>query len=160
MKKYITFIATIFLLSGGVYFSQTWFSESFTPAETSVATTTKNTPSELSDSPPPPPARTNEIQNTVVDTTAPSPLHQYTIPVSSEGTVLEVMNAYAAQSDFSFSGREFAGLGLLIEEIGGLKNAGGFYWTLYINNKLSEKGVSSVRVAPPNIVEWRYQKGV
>src|SRR3989344_1788067 len=35
----------------------------------------------------------------------------YTIPILSEMTVLESMDALAANSDFSFSGSEFPGLG-------------------------------------------------
>lgn len=84
------------------------------------------------------------------------PQSSYTIPVTSTGTVLEVMSAFATSSDFEFSGRNFSGLGLLIEEIEGVGNKGGFYWTLFINNELSERGVSSAHVSPGDVVEWRY----
>lgn len=84
----------------------------------------------------------------------------YAIPVSAEGTVLEAMRAHAAATDFSFSGSEFPGLGLFVEEIGGLANEDGYYWTLFIDNALSEQGASSARVTPRNHVEWRYQKGL
>jgi len=83
------------------------------------------------------------------------------IPVLSNTTVIAAMEAYAAaEPTFSFSGRDFSGLGLFVEEINGLKNRDGFYWTLFINNTLSEKGASLASVVPGDIVEWRYQKGI
>lgn len=84
----------------------------------------------------------------------------YRIPVLSHTTVLDAMNAYATTIDFTFSGSEFPGLGLFVEEINGQRNGGGYYWTLFINNELSEKGVSQMEVSPSDTVEWRYQKGV
>ena len=86
---------------------------------------------------------------------------RYTIPVLSETTVFRAMEAYAeTNAEFTFSVREFSGLGFFIEEIGGLKNRDGFYWTLFINNTLSEKGASTVNANPGDVVEWRYQKGI
>lgn len=87
------------------------------------------------------------------------PLREYRIPVSGS-TVLSSMEAFAASGEFSFSGREYPGLGLFVEEIGGLKNAEGFYWTLFVNGILSEKGASSAEIAPDSNIEWRYQKGL
>jgi len=85
----------------------------------------------------------------------------YTIPVLSETTVFQTMEAYAETNvEFTFSVREFSGLGFFIEDIGGLKNRDGYYWTLFINNTLSEKGVSTAKVSPGDIVELRYQKGI
>jgi len=63
-------------------------------------------------------------------------------------------------SDFSFSGRDFPGLGFFVDSIGGKKSAKGFYWTLFINNNLSETGVSSTNVMPGDTILWRYQKGI
>lgn len=87
------------------------------------------------------------------------PLREYQIPVSGN-TVLSSMEALAASGEFSFSGREYPGLGLFVEEIGGLKSADGFYWTLFVDGILSEQGASSARVSQDSVVEWRYQKGL
>ena len=84
----------------------------------------------------------------------------YTIPVLSNTTVLEAMRALATLSNFSFSGNDFTGLGLFVDEINGLKNASGYYWTLFVNDELSQAGASSAKVVPGDIVEWRYQKGI
>lgn len=95
-----------------------------------------------------------------IESPVPEPPTKYTIPVLSDTTVIAAMNAYATVANFSFSGRDFPGLGLFVEEIDGRKNGGGFYWTLFINNELSEKGASQMEVSPSDTVEWRYQKSV
>lgn len=68
------------------------------------------------------------------------------------------MEAYAEKSDFSFSGRDFPGLGFFVEEINGKKNANGSYWFLYVNGTSSETGVSQTRVREGDSIEWRYEK--
>lgn len=89
-----------------------------------------------------------------------TPAREYTLSIDGETTVLAAMEALSASSAFTFAGQEFPGLGFFVEEIGGLKNADGFYWTLFIDGKPSALGVSSARVTPSNHVEWRYQKGL
>lgn len=85
----------------------------------------------------------------------------YTIPVTETGTALEAMRRYTnGASDFSFTTRAFPGLGEFIESINGVPNDNGFYWTLFINGALSEYGASSLSVAPGDLLEWRYQKGI
>lgn len=129
-KHYISLFIAVVILGGGAYISQKWFFDSFTAAPEQ---------SELA---------TQELKTT------------YVIPILSEGTVLEAMERLAATSEFSFSGREFPGLGFFVEEIGGRKNGNGYYWTLFINGTLSEEGASSAQVTPRDTVLWRYQKGV
>ena len=82
-----------------------------------------------------------------------------TFTAAEEGTVLDAMNARAAEGELLFSGRDFPGLGFFVEEINGKRSADGYYWILYINGELSDKGVSQARVEPGDIVEWRYEKG-
>lgn len=116
------------------------------------------------------PAQTETIpsQQTLESVSSPKDIRSvytdisvYTVPVLSNTTVIAAMEAYAEVNlNFSFSGSEFPGLGLFVEEMGGLRNGGGFYWTLFINNELSEKGASQMEVSPSDTVEWRYQKGI
>ena len=82
-----------------------------------------------------------------------------TFTAEEEGTVLDAMNARAAEGELSFSGREFPGLGFFVEEINGKQSANGYYWILRINGELSDKGVSQARVELGDIIEWRYEKG-
>ena len=75
----------------------------------------------------------------------------------TEGAALDAMHAFADASDFSFSGRNFPGLGFFVEEMGELKNGGGNYWFLYVNGESSQKGASQTRVHAGDVVEWRFQ---
>lgn len=160
-KKHLLYLAlVVLLLVGGAYISQTWFSQSFAPRAEVSETATSTPQANVSDIPTIPGGAQAHDVSAVEETAASKFATYYSVPVSQEGTVLEAMNAYAATSDFSFSGREFSGLGLLVEEIGELENMDGYYWSLYINGELSELGVSSARVYPGDTVEWRYQKGV
>ena len=73
---------------------------------------------------------------------------------TTTGTVLDAMRALAAESELSFSGRDFPGLGFFVEEINGKRNENGYYWILRINGELSGKGVSQARVETGDIIEW------
>ncbi len=81
------------------------------------------------------------------------------VPVLKQEMVTDAMQAYASSSAFTYSGKEYPSLGFFVESINGKNNAGGYYWTLYIDGTLSELGASSARVAPGQSVEWRYQQG-
>lgn len=83
----------------------------------------------------------------------------YTIHVENSGTVLSVMEEFAKTSRFEFKTKDFPGLGVLIEEINGLKNADGYYWILYINGKTSDTGASAAEVSQSDSIEWKYEKG-
>lgn len=103
----------------------------------------------------------SEIKTSHLSTKIPVDAHEYVIPIVATGTVLEAMDQYAAADpQFSFSGREFSGLGFFIEAINEKQNANGFYWTLIINDELSEHGASMAEVGPGSTVLWRYQKGL
>ena len=82
-----------------------------------------------------------------------------TFTATTTSSVLNVMYALAAEGTLSFSGRDFPGLGFLVEEINRRRSADGYYWILRINGTLSDKGASQARVAPGDIVEWRYEQG-
>jgi len=106
------------------------------------------------------PSATEELVQDILDTPVTESI-VYTIPVTSSSTALAAMETYAVSNQhFSFSGRDFPGLGLFLEEIGGKKNKDGYYWTLFINGKLSELGASSAQVIPGDTLEWRYQEGI
>lgn len=89
---------------------------------------------------------------------APQSTHSYTIPVIHTGTVYEAMTSFASSSTFSFTGKVHPELGFFIEEIGGVKNDNGTYWTLYINDMYSEKGASNTIVGPGDKVQWIFTK--
>lgn len=83
----------------------------------------------------------------------------YTITVEKSGTVLEIMQNFARTSHFDFKTKNFPGLGVMVEEINGLRNGDGYYWILYVNGKTSDKGASAAKVSTGDSIEWKYEKG-
>jgi hypothetical protein len=88
------------------------------------------------------------------------PQTTYKLDVTEAGTVLDVMDRAVAGGTFSYQGRTYSGIGVFVEEVGGLKNAKGMYWILYINGETSDKGVSSARVVPGDVIMWNYEKSI
>jgi len=82
----------------------------------------------------------------------------YTDSVPSGSTIYDAMNILASTTDFSFKSTFYPGLGYFIEEINGVKNSGGQYWTLYVNNLYSNVGAAAYNVAQGDIIEWKYEK--
>jgi hypothetical protein len=83
------------------------------------------------------------------------------VPVYTKGTVLDAMEAYRdASGTFTFSGKQYPGLGMFIEEIQGRRAADGYYWILYINDDTADLGVSRAEVVPGDIVEWRFEPNI
>jgi hypothetical protein len=106
------------------------------------------------------------VYTTTEDTEGPSevmlegPQTTYTLDVMEMGTVLEVMDKAVAEGVFSYRGRTYPGIGVFVEEVGGLKNEKGMYWILYINGETSDRGVSSARVVPGDVITWNYEKSI
>ena len=96
-------------------------------------------------------------------TTAPPQTEQkknsYIFAAKRSETVLDAMRDYSSFTQFDFKTKEFPGLGVMIEEINGLKNGDGYYWILYINGKDSAKGASAAQVQSGDTIEWKYEKG-
>lgn len=83
---------------------------------------------------------------------------EYPMSVSEGSTLYESMVSLASTTGFRFSAKEFSGLGYMIESINGKQNAGGFYWTLYINGVYATTGASTYRPKEGDKAEWRYEK--
>ena len=82
----------------------------------------------------------------------------YSANVPAGSTTYDAMNILASTTDFSFKSDFYSGLGYFIEEINGVKNSGGYYWTLYVDGKYSEVGASSYKLLSGDSVEWKYEK--
>lgn len=83
----------------------------------------------------------------------------YPITVSPGETVVGAMHALASTSDFTFTSRDYPGLGEFVDSINGVQNAGGKYWMLYVNGISATSGASLVTLATDDKVEWKYEKG-
>lgn len=82
----------------------------------------------------------------------------YTIKIKEGSSAYELMKQLQIQG-LQFSGVEHIGIGFYVSEINGLtedKKARS-YWTLYINGKESNVGVSALTLKSDDIIEWKYE---
>ena len=79
--------------------------------------------------------------------------------VPDGSTVYDAMVLLSASqtADFSFKAKAYPGIGYFIEEINGIKNTGGKYWTLYVNGKYATVGASDYKLLAGDKVEWEYK---
>jgi len=80
------------------------------------------------------------------------------VPAIASKSVYESMLAYQASGGFTFSGREYVGLGFMLESINGKGPSGGKYWFLYINGISSPTGASQTTLKAGDRIEWRYKQ--
>ncbi len=83
----------------------------------------------------------------------------YSVTVRPGETVIDAMRVLESAGTFSFTGRDYPGMGVFIDSINGVKNANGKYWILYVNGIPATAGASAVAVSAGDIVEWKYEKG-
>ncbi|MEK7106832.1 MAG: DUF4430 domain-containing protein [Patescibacteria group bacterium] len=133
MKKYIALFITIVALGAGSYFTEQSFRTSFPRTEPPLA-------------------------SAISTATLIAGKNQYEIS-ASDGTVLQAMQRLASTSNFAFTGKDYPSLGFFVESINDKKNAGGFYWILYLNGKASDLGASQAKIHAGDEIEWKYEKG-
>jgi hypothetical protein len=68
------------------------------------------------------------------------------------------MEQLASVGSFTFKAVRYPALGYFVNEINGRENKNGYYWTLYIDGKYSNKGASSVILQGDELIQWRYEK--
>jgi hypothetical protein len=77
---------------------------------------------------------------------------------SAYDAMVALASTTAGKADpFSFDATYYSGLGYFIMAIDGQKNAGGLYWTLYVNGTYSPVGASDHVLSQNDRIEWRYQ---
>jgi len=85
--------------------------------------------------------------------------HSYSTTVPTGASVYDLMQIIRKEYPFTFSGKEYSGLGFFVEEINGVKNntQEGRYWIYYINDKKAQAGVSNYIVQSNDIINWKYE---
>ena len=68
------------------------------------------------------------------------------------------MISLSAHHPLTFTSTYYSGLGYLIDELNGVKNENGMYWTLYVNGKYSVVGASGYKLSEGDSIEWKYEK--
>lgn len=83
----------------------------------------------------------------------------YQISISKGSSVYDVMTDLSVSSikPFVFEAENYPSLGYFVKSINGIKNSGGYYWTLYVNSKYSNIGASQYKLKEGDRVEWKYQ---
>ncbi len=74
--------------------------------------------------------------------------------------VAEIMDSFSSKNDIELVTKEYGGsLGTMIVSINGIENNtnNNTYWTLYVNEKMAETGMSSAFVMPGDQITWRYE---
>ena len=84
---------------------------------------------------------------------------QYAVVVPDGSTALDVMNQAQRDDDLTYSGKEYEGLGYLVETINGQTNntSDNVYWTLYMNNEVANVGVNDLIVHTGDAIGWKYE---
>lgn len=82
--------------------------------------------------------------------------NKYGISVQKGATVYDAMTKLASSTSFSFSAKYYFGLGYFIDAINGIKNANGYYWTLFVNGAYATVGASAYQLSANDSIEWKY----
>lgn len=85
----------------------------------------------------------------------------HTLAVIASSTVDSVMKQASAQYHFTYRTKNYAGLGVFVEQLGTVSSnpAVDMYWMYYVNSKLASAGVASVVVRNNDTIMWRYESG-
>jgi hypothetical protein len=170
MKKYLLLAVAIILLGGGSYFTERSFlaSSATAPQISASTTTTEMQPAPAARAPAIPVEKPADApEQTLVATPSATPTPDVTVAVAGTSyavyappgsTVLDAMNILASTTPFTFTSKNFPGMGAFVESIDGKENAGGSYWFLYVNGKSAGTGASETRLKAGDTVEWRYEK--
>jgi hypothetical protein len=84
----------------------------------------------------------------------------YTQAYTKGQSAYEFMWALEQTSDFKFDGKDYGPeMGFFIQSINGQANDNDkkLYWIFYLNDKKSDKGISSVKLNPNDVITWRYE---
>ena len=104
----------------------------------------------------------DEIQiSLAVDAVVGKASYRFSVP--DESSVYDAMDILTSTTSFSmtpfsFRAKHFSGLGYFVEQINGVENSNGTYWTLYINGVYSAVGASGYRLRLDDDIEWRFEK--
>lgn len=84
-------------------------------------------------------------------------LETHTTSVSEGTTALALLREEAEEDGFAFVEKEYAGMGILVEQIGDQKNGtDGKYWMYTINGALAPVGADAYELKPNDVIEWTF----
>jgi hypothetical protein len=77
----------------------------------------------------------------------------------NQTTVYDLMRKLQTnkENNFSFSYKEYPGMGIFVDEINGIKGTSGAYWIYYINGKEASVGISNYILKSGDIINWKQE---
>ncbi|MDP2735682.1 MAG: DUF4430 domain-containing protein [bacterium] len=83
----------------------------------------------------------------------------YELKIAPGSTVYDLMVKAAQETGFTFSGREFAGLGFYVDTINGKKEStrNSKYWIYYINRQKAPMGISWYELQAHDIISFELE---
>ncbi len=73
-------------------------------------------------------------------------------------TLWKVLQRTLQEENISVDYREYEGMGVFIESIGGVANSGTTYWQYWVNGIYAEIGASAYLVQPGDTILWKFTK--
>lgn len=83
----------------------------------------------------------------------------YKANIKEGATLYDAMNNLQSvkENNFTFSGKEYSGLGYFVDEINGIKSGSGKYWLYYVNGKEASVGASVYVLKEGDIISWKQE---
>lgn len=97
-------------------------------------------------------AEVNGTATLIVDGTT----YQLTAPEGA--TLKDAMDRLQMESTFTYSFRNYSGLGALVTAINGRASTGDMVWILYVNGEKSSVGISAMRIRSGDVIEWKLEE--
>ncbi len=83
----------------------------------------------------------------------------YTLSVLPGETLATAMQHLASTNpSFTYTTKEYPGIGLFVQSINGTISEKSYYWFLYVNGKQSSTGISATTIHPGDQIEWKYEQ--
>lgn len=153
-------ILTFLFLGGSQKTNQTPEYETSPTTTQSVTTNTEvhNTPQEYPTKKPIQEVAENTLKEPITITFT-LPRKTYEVIVENTSSVYELMEHLRNTQGLLFESEYYTGMGFFITSLSGTKQnpKNSEYWTLYINGKESQTGVSSALLKNGDIVEWKLE---
>lgn len=84
---------------------------------------------------------------------------EHRVRVEEGTTALDLLREEAREYGFALAEKEYAGLGVLVEQIGSFKNGtNGKYWHYYVNSSLAPVGAESYILKNNDMIEWKFHE--
>lgn len=82
----------------------------------------------------------------------------YSTPLASGETLSQAMQTLMQKGDFTYTQKNYPGLGEFVDSINGVTSNNGHYWFLYKDGKISDTGISSTYLNAGDVIEWKYDR--